>query len=231
MTTWKGKRIWPTLGSIHHWPCLAELFSRNIENIEMHYYLISRPRKANLYGTNIHNSISCVQMMVHHLYNDTERPVDYARGRRNIVTLCLDIISYPLFASADTGIYPHLASQYHARPKAARGIAMLSVDKFPYPRKQTRVTNLSHAQTIFVTFWNVSTALKSQVSHQSGLNHRINTVLLGRTTAVGKADGGRNLHCDVINDVPLSLYLKRDIRLYISRLLTNQKRESALSMG
>ena len=48
------------------------------------------------------------------------------------------IISYPLFADADTGIYPHAASQYHARPKAKRGIAMLSVDKFPYPRKQTR---------------------------------------------------------------------------------------------
>ena len=52
-------------------------------------------------------------------------------------TIC-DTISYPLFASADTGIYPHAASQYHARPKAKRGIAMLSVDKFPYPRKQTR---------------------------------------------------------------------------------------------
>ena len=50
----------------------------------------------------------------------------------------MDIISYPLFADADTGIYPHAASQYHARPKAKRGIAMLSVDKFPYPRKQTR---------------------------------------------------------------------------------------------
>ena len=50
----------------------------------------------------------------------------------------LDIISYPLFADADTVIYPHAASQYHARPKAKRGIAMLSVDKFPYPRKQTR---------------------------------------------------------------------------------------------
>ena len=48
------------------------------------------------------------------------------------------IISYPLFADADTGIYPHAAWQYHARPKAKRGIAMLSVDKFPYPPKQTR---------------------------------------------------------------------------------------------
>ena len=50
----------------------------------------------------------------------------------------MDIISYPLFADAGTGIYPHAASQYHARPKAKHGIAMLSVDKFPYPRKQTR---------------------------------------------------------------------------------------------
>ena len=44
------------------------------------------------------------------------------------------IISYPLFADADTGIYPHTASQYHARPKAKRGIAMLSVDEFRYPQ-------------------------------------------------------------------------------------------------
>ena len=49
----------------------------------------------------------------------------------------LDTISYPLFADADTGIYPHAAPRYHARPKAKRGIAVLSVDKFPYPRKQT----------------------------------------------------------------------------------------------
>ena len=42
------------------------------------------------------------------------------------------------FADTDTGIYPHAASQYNARPKAKRGIAMVSVDKFPYPRKQTR---------------------------------------------------------------------------------------------
>ena len=47
----------------------------------------------------------------------------------------LKIISYPVFIDADTGIYPQAASQYHARPKAKRGIAMLSVDKFPYPRK------------------------------------------------------------------------------------------------
>ena len=43
-----------------------------------------------------------------------------------------------MFADANMGIYPHAASQYHARPEAKRGIAMLSVDKFPYPRQQTR---------------------------------------------------------------------------------------------
>ena len=59
----------------------------------------------------------------------------------------LDIISYLLFADADTGIYPHAASQYHARPKAKRGIAMLSVNKFPYPRKQTRCNE-------FILCWN-----------------------------------------------------------------------------
>ena len=50
----------------------------------------------------------------------------------------LNIISYPLFADADMGIYPHETSQCHARPKAKRSIAMLSVDKFPYPRKQIK---------------------------------------------------------------------------------------------
>ena len=136
-----------------------------------------------------------------------------------------DIISYPLFAS-----------QYHARPKAKHGIAMLSVDKFLLCIRgsKQRVTDLSHAQTIFVICWNVSAALKSQLSYWSGRNHRINTVLLARTPVVRKTDGGQNRHCDVINDVPLSLYLtliKCEIRFYISRLLTNQKGESALSMG
>ena len=33
-----------------------------------------------------------------------------------------NFISYPFFAGADTGIYPHAASQYHVWPKAKRGI-------------------------------------------------------------------------------------------------------------
>ena len=49
----------------------------------------------------------------------------------------MDIISYTLFADAETGIYPHTASQYHALLEAKRGIAILNVDKFLYPRKQT----------------------------------------------------------------------------------------------
>ena len=82
-----------------------------------------------------------------------------------MVQILEDIISYPLFADADTGIYPHAASQYHAWPKAKRGIAMLSVDKFRIRVSKQGVTNLSHAQTIFMTFWTVFAALKSQPSH------------------------------------------------------------------
>ena len=40
----------------------------------------------------------------------------------------VETISYPLFADLDMGIYSHAASEYHARPKAKRDIAMLSVD-------------------------------------------------------------------------------------------------------
>ena len=49
----------------------------------------------------------------------------------------MNIISYPLFGDADTGIHPHAESQYHAQPNVKRGIAIISVDKFPFPRKQT----------------------------------------------------------------------------------------------
>ena len=40
-------------------------------------------------------------------------------------------IRNPLFGSVDTGIHPHLASQYHGWSSVAHGIAMLRVDKFP----------------------------------------------------------------------------------------------------
>ena len=54
-----------------------------------------------------------------------------------------NIISYPLFADVDTGIHPHAASQYHAWPKAKRGIAMLSVDKSHIHGSKQGVMNLS----------------------------------------------------------------------------------------
>ena len=85
------------------------------------------------------------------------------------------IISYPLFASTDMGIYPHAASRYHMRPKAKRGITMLSVDKSESPLWR-------HQWRSFVF-----------ISHADDVKH--------------------------------------EIRLHISRLLTNQKRESAQSMG
>ena len=61
-------------------------------------------------------------------------------------------------------------------------------------------------------------------------------VLLSRTAAARKVDGSWNGNCDIINDIPFFLIsndddVKHEIRLYISCLLTNQKWESALSMG
>ena len=119
----------------------------------------------------------------------------------------LDIIRYPLFADMDTGIYPHAASQYHTRPKAKRGIAMLSVEKFPYPRKQTRGNEFIPCSNNTCDILKRFHSFKIPTITLIWLKSPRNTVLLGRTVAVRKADGGRNRHCDVINDVPLSLYL------------------------
>ena len=51
-----------------------------------------------------------------------------------------NIISHPLFIDVDMGIYPHIAISRVAESHA--WYAMLSVDKFQYPRKQTRVNKL-----------------------------------------------------------------------------------------
>ena len=48
------------------------------------------------------------------------------------------ILVTPCLLTRIREFYPHAALQYHARPRAKRGIAMLSVDKFPCLRKQTR---------------------------------------------------------------------------------------------
>ena len=75
----------------------------------------------------------CKELMLH---NNTLSKLKYIV---RCITMQLNFISYPLFADADIGIYQHAASQYHTRLKAKRSIAMLSVDIFPYMRKQIRV--------------------------------------------------------------------------------------------
>ena len=154
----------------------------------------------------------------------------------NIFCCPKDIISYPLFADADTGIYPHAASQYHARPKAKRGIAMLSVDKFPYPRKQTRGNEFipcsNNICDILKRFRSFKIPAIILIWSKSSYKHSVT-----RSYRSGKESGRRS-------ESPLWRHqwrsfvfishaddVKREIRLHISRLLTNQKRESARSMG
>ena len=115
--------------------------------------------------------------------------------------------SYSLFADADTGIYPHAALQYHARPKAKRGIAMLSVDKFPYPRKQTRGNEFipcSNNVCDILSFHSFKIPAFTLIWPKSPYKHSVT-----RSYRSGKESGlrGRNRHCDVINGVTLSLYL------------------------
>ena len=146
-----------------------------------------------------------------------------------------DLISYPLFANADTGIYPH-ASQYHARPKAKRGIAMLSVDKFPYPRKQTRgnefIPRSNNICDILKRFRSFKILAITLIGPKSSYKHSVT-----RSYRSGKESGRRS-------ESPLWRHqwrsfvfishaddAKREIRLHMSWLLTNQKRESARSMG
>ena len=121
--------------------------------------------------------------------------VEYCRGKPNdimhselqlsAVITWSNIISYPLFADADTGIYPHAASQYHAWPKAKRGIAMLSTRLYRSGKES------------------------GQRSESPLWRHQWRSFVF-----ISHADD-----------------VKRETRLHISRLLTNQKRESAQSMG
>ena len=145
-------------------------------------------------------------------------------------------ISYPLFPDEDTGIYPHAASQYHARPKAKRGIAMLSVDKFPYLRKQTRGNEFIPCSNsicdLLKRFRSFKIPAITFIWPKSLHKHSVT-----RSYRSGKESGGRS-------ESPLWRHqwrsfvfishaddVKRETRLHISRLLANQKRESAQSMG
>ena len=124
----------------------------------------------------------------------------------------LDIISYPLFAHVDTGIFPHAALQYHARAKAKRGIAMLSVDKFPYPHQQTKGNEIIPCSNDVCHILKRFRSFKPHLSLSSCLNHRINSALLGRIAAARKVDGGPDHRVNAI--VALSMTF---ISLYISR--------------
>ena len=101
-------------------------------------------------------------------------------------------ISYPLFADADMGIYPHAASQYHTRRKAKPGIAMLSVDKFPYLRKQTKGNEFIPCSNdvchILKHFHSFKTPAIPFILPKSSYN----SVLLSRIAAARKVDGGRD---------------------------------------
>ena len=149
----------------------------------------------------------------------------------------ISLVSYLLFASADTRIYPHAASQYHARPKAKRGIAMLSVDKFTYPGKQTRgnkfipwSNDVRHILKCFRSF--KTPAIPFILSKSS---YKLSFARWHRSDK--KVDGGRDgrMIAIVTSSMSfLSLYIScwwRQMYIYISRLLANQKRESAPSMG
>ena len=53
-----------------------------------------------------------------------------AASRNQVAFLYISLVT-PLFSDVDTGIHSDAASQYQARPKAKRGIAIPSVEKFP----------------------------------------------------------------------------------------------------
>ena len=84
---------------------------------------------------------------------------------------------------------------------------MLSVDKFQYPRKQTRsneyITCLNDVCHIVKRFRSIKILAilfiwpQSSYKHSGTRSHRM----------ARKLDDGRYRHCDVINDVPFSFYL------------------------
>ena len=137
--------------------------------------------------------------------------ISYLAHTSKSTTVCrhsMNIIIYNLFADAYTEIYPHAASQYHARPKAKRGIAMLSVNKFPYPRKQTRGNEFipcsNNICDILKSFHSFKIPDVTLIWPKSPYKHSVT-----RSYRSGKEScGGRNRHCDNINDVPLC-YISR----------------------
>ena len=135
----------------------------------------------------INNIPSLVQIMVWH------RPEAKPLSEPMIVSLLTHIhitrpqwVNYTLFAGADTRIYTYAASQNHVRPKAKRGIAMLGMDKFPLPQKQTRGNEFIPCSKDVCHILKCFRIFKAQLSLYSALKHSINTVSLGRIAAAKK---------------------------------------------
>ena len=133
-------------------------------------------------------------------------------------------------------MYPHAASQYYVRPKAKRDTAMLSVDKFPYLRKQTRgnefIPDSNKICDILKCFRSFKIPAITLIWPRLPYKHSVT-----RSNPNGK-ESGRLPESSLWRHrwrffvfISHTDDVKREIRLYISRLLTNQKRESALNMG
>ena len=143
-----------------------------------------------------------------------------------------DTFSYPLFAVADMAIYPHAVSEHHAWPLVVRGIAMPSVDKFPYPWKQPRGNEFipwsNEFCHILKRFHSFKTPAIPFIWFKTSYQHSINSA---------PRSGKEKWAAVVIAIVPssitfLSLFISRwwrhtwDTRLYLMVV-----RESAPSMG
>ena len=88
----------------------------------------------------------------------------------------------------------------------------LSMDKFPFARKQTASNEFIPCSDDVCHILKRFSSFKIRDTPLSGLNHRINTVLLGRIAAPRKAAGGRDRHCDVIIDFHVSLSHVGDVK-------------------
>ena len=113
---------------------------------------------------------------------------------------------------------------------------MLSVDKFPYPRKQTRGNEFipcsNNIYDILNRFCSFKIPAITLIWPKSPYKHSVT-----RSYRSGKESGRRSESRLWRHQLRAFVFIshaddvKREIRLHISRLLTNQKRESARSMG
>ena len=120
--------------------------------------------------------------------------------------------------------------------KAKRVIAMLSVDKFPFSRKQTRGNEFipcsNNICDILKRFRRFKIPAITIIWPESPYKHSVTqSYRSGKEIRRWSESQLWRHQCRSFVFISHADDVKRDIRLYISRLLTNQKRESALSMG